>query len=178
MSPYYHGRVVRVLHSDFTVSGVEYFDLATYSAPSGLMQGWYGMFPSPSASHAYLVPSGGVDAAHHSSRNAVRFALSDFSTSSVETVYVPTVDGNLKHFRAGATTSTHAYYSPSGSAPSSLFMRISTSTFTTAGVEYRDLTTVNSNLEGFYGVFLSPTHSHAYYVPYRGTHALRISLFE
>jgi hypothetical protein len=176
MSPYYHGRVVRVLHSDFTASGVEYFNLADYSAPSGLMQGWYGIFSS--GAHAYLVPYGGVDAAHHSSRNAVRFSLSDFSISSVETVFVPAVNSNLKGFKPGAVDSTYAYYSPSRSAPESLFMRISLSTFTPAGVQYRDLTTINSNLAGFFGTFLSPSGSHAYYVPYRGTHALRISLFE
>ena len=37
MSPYYHGRLVRVLLSDFSLTGVEYIDLAGYSAPSGTL---------------------------------------------------------------------------------------------------------------------------------------------
>ena len=113
--------------------------------------------------------------------NVVRISLSDWTASGVESVDLTTVSSGLKGFEDGFASGSYAYFMPyhDGSGHHGRVVRVSTSDFTTSGVEYVDLTTVSSDLEGYRGAFTDGTY--AYVVPwasgsnYHGR-AVRISL--
>jgi len=102
-----------------------------------------------------------------------------WSDCSVEYLNLAETNSNLKGFRGGFVTDTHAYYVPfNNGALSGYAARVSLSDFTSSGVEYLNLADTNSNLKGFYGGFATDTH--AYYVPYYNGafhgYAARVSL--
>ena len=90
------------------------------------------------------------------------------------------IDGNLKGFKGGFVTSTHAYYVPYHNGVFHGYAaRVSLSDFTASGVEVLNLANTDANLKGFHGGFATSTH--AYYVPENngpGQHgyATRVSL--
>ncbi|EOD17451.1 hypothetical protein EMIHUDRAFT_102676 [Emiliania huxleyi CCMP1516] len=169
----YSGYAARVNLSDFSSSGVEYFNLADTN-PN--LKGFFGGFATDA--HAYYVPTlndGGR------SGYAARVSLSDFSSSGVEYLNLADTNSNLKGFQGGYVTDTHAYYVPysNGAAYSGYAARVSLSDFSSSGVEYLNLADTNPNLKGFFGGFA--TDAHAYYLPNkndggRNGYAARVSL--
>ena len=113
--------------------------------------------------------------------NVVRISLSDWTASGVESVDLTTVSSGLKGFEDGFASGSYAYFMPyhDGSAHHGRVVRVSTSDFTTSGVEHVDLAAVSSNLKGYRGAFTDGTH--AYVVPWASVYnyhgrAVRISL--
>ena len=155
------GYAARVPHSDFTASGVEVLDLASVDSN---LKGFRSGFAT--STHAYYVPyyNGGAYSGY-----AARVSLSDFTASGVEILNLASINSNLKGFKGGFATSTHAYYVPYKNEGSfhGYTARVSLSDFTTSGVEYLNLAGVNGNLKGFVGGFATSTH--AYYAPYRNS---------
>jgi len=153
----YHGNVARVDLSDFSTSGVSYLDLTTVNAN---LKGFRGGFTD--GTYGYFVPREN-DGGDHG--NLARIDLSDFSTSGVSYLNLSTVNANLKGFHGGFTDGTYGYFVPraiDGAAHGNV-ARVDLTDFSTSGVSYLDLTTVNSNLKGFVGGFTDGTHG--YFVP-------------
>ena len=118
--------------------------------------GFHGGFAT--STHAYYAPHTNAIAGWHG--NVVRISLSDFSSSGVEHFDLTTIDADLKYFSGGFATSTHAYYVPRSSSTGHKVARISLSDFSSSGVDYFDLTTINSALKGFMGGFATSTHAY------------------
>ncbi|EOD09191.1 hypothetical protein EMIHUDRAFT_216514, partial [Emiliania huxleyi CCMP1516] len=164
------GYAARVSLSDFSSSGVEYLNLAdTNSNLKGFIEGFV------TDAHAYYVPH------HNGALNGyvARVSLSDFSSSGVEYFNLAETNSNLKGFIGGFATDAHAYYVPyNNGSPHGYAVRVSLSDFSSSGVEYLNLADTNSNLNGFWGGFV--TDAHAYYVPHnnggRSGYAARVSL--
>jgi len=167
--PYYNGNsngygafsgyAARVSLSDFSSSGVQFFNLAE-TDPN--LKGFNGGFVTDA--HAYYVPiihRPGSSETYHG--YAARVSLSDFSSSGVEFLNLADPNSNLKGFAGGFVTDTHAYYVP-GRTTSGHVVRVSLSNFSSSGVEYFNLADTDWRWSGFSGGFVTDTH--AYYVPY------------
>ena len=170
-SPEKHGWAARVSLTDFTSSGVEYFN---FEDTDPNLKGFAGGFTD--SSYAYYVPyQNQMGPTWDKFGLAVRVSLSDFTASGLEYFDMAVANTNLRGFVGGFYHGGYAYYVPfSHSGAQGHVARVSVSNFSPSGVEYFNMAESNSNLRAFHGGFTDG--SYAYYVPISYGHVVRVSL--
>ena len=154
----YFGKVARVDLQNFTVGGVTVLDLTTVdSGLKGFLSGF------SDGRYAYFAPStngGGVY-----SGKVARVDLHNFTAGGVTVLDLTSVESSLKGFYGGFTDGRYGYFVPyySGAAHGKV-ARVDLQDFSTSGVEWIDLTSVDSALKGFQGGFTDGLYG--YFVPF------------
>lgn len=151
------GTIVRVDLRDFSVSGVTVLDLTTVSSD---LRGFFGGFAD--ARYGYFIAMGDWMAPIG---KLVRVDLMSFSTGGVSVLDLTTANPTLKGFVGGFTDGRYAYLAPSHNSLQyfGTAARVDLQNFTADGVTWQDLTTLDSDLTGFHGVFTDG--SYGYFVP-------------
>jgi len=151
---YYERRAshaVRVSLTDFSSSGVSYFDLRDTAVNLVYFTGGF-----VSGAHAYYIPN------THGVLTRVRTA--DFSSSGVETLDLASINAAYEEFCGGFVAGGHAwlyqcYENVVGGA--AWILRLTLSDFSSSGVQACDVAgSVNANLKGWAGGFSDGTYAY------------------
>jgi hypothetical protein len=145
----YHGLVARIDTQNFDNTGVTFLDVAATLGTNYV--GFVGCFVG--GKHIYFVP-------HRHATNyhgyIVRVDIATFSV--IESLDLTAVTGgtNAKGYFGGFSDGVYAYFVPYRNSTSNntchgLFARVDMNNFTTSGVTFLNLQSVNTNLKGYCG---------------------------
>ncbi len=148
-------------HKPFGTQQVTTLDLASVNAG---LKGFQGGFTD--GRYVYFVP---LVIGMTFSGLVARVDLQNFTTNGVTTLDLASVNPELMGFFGGFTDGRYGYFVPFyGSATtvvkSGLVARVDFQNFTTSGVTSLDLSSVDTNLRGFWGGFTDGRYG--YFVPY------------
>ncbi|MBI1802012.1 MAG: hypothetical protein HYR71_10340, partial [Chloroflexi bacterium] len=140
------GKVARVVTQFFTTTAVTTLDL---TAVDSSLKGFLGGFSD--GRYAYFVPNN--NGAFFG--KVARVDTQNFTTGGVTVLDLSLVDTELTGFWGGFTDGRYAYFVPNENqnGPSGKLARVDLNNFTTSGVTFMDLTTLDPALKGFSGGF-------------------------
>jgi hypothetical protein len=151
--PYWNGssfgKVARVDLQNFASAGVTVLDL---SAVDNSLKGFYGGFTD--GRYGYFVPL--YNGSGYFGKVA-RVDLQNFNLGGVTVLDLEAIDSGLTGFIGGFTDGHYGYFVPNyndSGIHSGKVARVDLQNFTTGGVDFLDLTTVDSDLRGFVGGFM------------------------
>lgn len=146
----------RVDLQNFTTSGVNWLNLSAVDASLSCFLGGF-----TDGRYGYLVP--------FPHGKIVRIDLQNFTTGGVSWLDLSLVNSGLQGFSGGFTDGRYGYFAPNWSSSyHGKIVRVDLQNFTTGGVSWLDLATVNSGLVGFAGGFTDGRFG--YFVPdFNGT---------
>jgi hypothetical protein len=159
------GYFTRIDLQNFTTSGVTLLSLSSINANA---KGFYGGFTD--GRYGYLVPT--QNPSGYAGLTA-RVDLQNFTSSGATFLDFTAVNVNAKGYAGGFTDGRYGYFVPrySGSPGwNGLAVRVDLQNYTTSGTTILDLTSVNSNLNGFRGGFTDGKY--AYFCPYGNAYYL------